>query len=626
MDSRLKRYYERELRHLRETAGEFARDYPKIAGRLALSENECADPYVERLLEGFAFMAARVQLKLDAEFPRFTQHLLEAVYPHYLAPTPSMCVAQFEPDLEDASLGAGFAVPRGTSLKSVLGRDERTACEYRTAHEVTLLPLRVAKASYHTRDVPLLELPDRFSGRAMPKAALEIRLEATAGLTFSDIELDDLDLYLLGPDQTPIRLYEQLFAHGRGVIVRPPGLPPVWQEVLGRDSVRQLGFEDEEALLPLGPRSFQGYRLLREYFAFPQRYMFVRLQGLAPAVRRCEQGELELIVPLGEQDLELEDAVGAGNFALFCTPAVNLFSKRTDRVHVTDKQWEFHVVPDRTRPRDYEIFEIQGVEGYTGGGEEVMEFRPFYAANDFDDSEGSAFYAVSRRPRVLSSRERREGRSTKYGGSEVFVSVVDSNNAPYLGELRQLGFQTLCTNRHLPLRMPVGVGATDFTVELGGGVRSVRVVTGPTEPKPSFSEGETAWRLISHLTLNYLSLIDTDEREGAGALRDLLKLYGDSTDPVLRRQVDGVRTIGAEPVTRRVPVPGPIAFARGLRISVGLDEPFFEGTGIFVLGAVLERFFAKYVSINSFTETVVRSLERGVVMRWPPRIGRRLTL
>jgi len=624
VDSRLKRYYERELRHLRETAGEFARDFPKIAGRLGLSDTECADPYVERLLEGFAFMAARVQLKIDAEFPRFTQHLLEAVYPHYLAPTPSMCVVRFEPDLDDASLAGGFTVPRGTALRSVLGRGERTPCEYRTAHEVTLLPLRITRAAYHTRDVGLLNLPERFRGRAAPKAALQIRIESTAGLSISDLGLRSLDVYLRGSDQTPIRLYEQLFAHSLGMVVRPPTDPAPWQRVLPRESVAQLGFEDDHGMLPLGPRSIQGYRLVREYFAFPQRYMFLRLDGLADAVSRCEGRELELILPLGEHDLELEDAVDAENISLFCTPAVNLFPKRADRAHVSEKQWEFHVVPDRTRPKDFEVYEVRGVEGYSAGGEELVEFRPFYAADDFDG--GGAYYAINRRARVMSSKERREGRSSKYSGGEVFVSLVDASNAPFRGDIRQLGFDTLCTNRHLPLRMPVGVGPTDFTTELGAGVRSVRVITGPTEPRPSYAEGETAWRLIGHLKLNYLSLIDADQREGAGALRDLLKLYGDASDPVLRRQVDGVRTIGAEPVTRRVPVPGPIAFARGLRVTVGLEEPFFEGTGIFVLGAVLERFFAKHVSINSFTETTIRSTERGEVMRWPPRIGLRSVL
>lgn len=627
MDSRLLGYYERELRHLRESANEFAAEFPKIASRLGLpSTDPIPDPYVERLLEGFAYLTSRVQLKLDAEFPRFTQHLLESVYPHYLSPMPSMCIAQVTPDLNDAGLGTGMTIERGTALKSILGRGDKTACEYRTGHDLTLWPLRITQAQYYTREVTTLDLPDRFAGRATPRAGLRLRLAATAGLTLAEIELDTLDLCLTGTDQTPNRIYEQLFAHPVAVVARPPGRPAPWQEVLGPESIHQLGFEPSEALLPQAPRSFEGYRLLREYFAFPERFRFARLTQLRRALARCDQTEIELVVLFDAEDEDLEGAVTADNFQLHCVPAINLFPKRTDRIHVEEKQWEFHVVPDRTKPLDFEIFEITGVEGYGAGTERLQEFLPFYAASDFDDGTGGAYFASNRRPRVTSSREKRQGRRTSYAGSEVFVSLVDAANAPFRSDLKQLGISTLCTNRHLPLSMPVGSGRTDLVADIGISVDAIRVIAGPTRPRPSFAEGELSWRLISHLTLNYLSLVDTDSRDGAGSLRDLLKLYGDASEPAIRKQVQGLRHMNCQPVTRRVPTPGPIAFARGLELDVTMDEPHFEGTGIFMLGAVLERFFAKYVSINSFTETVVRSADRGEVMRWPARIGQRAIL
>lgn len=625
MDKRFLRYYERELRHLRESAAEFGEEFPKIAGRLGLSGFECADPYVERLLEGFAFLAARVQLKMDAQFPRFTQHLIESVYPHYLAPLPSMCVVRFEPDMQDASLASGLEIPRDTPLRSVLGRGERTACEYRTGHSVRLFPIELRRATYHTRDVNSLDLPPRAVGPRGARAALSLELGASAGLAFNELELESLDFYLVGTDQTPIRLYEQIFAAAMSVVLRPPGRPAPWQQVLPRRAVQQVGFEEHEALLPRGPRSFSGYRLLREYFGFPQRFSFFRLAGLGQAVKRCESNTLEVVIPLGGRDIELEDAVDTSNFRLFCTPAINLFPKRADRIHVSEKQWEFHVVPDRTRPVDYEVFEIQGVQGFGGQGERVSDFRPFYSASDFDEGAGAAFFATSRRPRVLSSKERRTGRSTKYIGDEVFISLVDASNAPFSTDLRQLGVDTLCTNRHLPLRMSVGTGRSDLTAEAGAGIASIRIVTGPTEPRPSFAEGETAWRLINHLTLNYLALINEDRR-GASALRDLLKLYADASDPSFRRLIEGVREVSVAPITRRVQAPGPIAFARGLQVTLGLDEPNFEGVGIFVFGSVMERFFAKFVSLNSFTETLIRSVDRGDVMRWPARTGQRAML
>jgi type VI secretion system protein ImpG len=258
-----------------------------------------------------------------------------------------------------------------------------------------------------------------------------------------------------------------------------------------------------------------------------------------------------------------------------------------------------------------------------------VDFSPFYAANDLDavdDEAAVAFFATSRVGRTLSERERQRGRRSSYPGTDLYVSLVDARNAPYRSDLRQLGIDTYCTNRDLPLRMPVGIGRTDFAIDLGAAVESVRVLSGPTSPKPSHAEGEIAWRLISHLSLNYLSIADTDERQGAAAMRDLLTLYGDLSEPHVRKQIEGVRNVFVRPISRRVHSPGHIAFARGSEVHVRFDELYFEGQGCFLLGSVLDRFFSKYVTINSFTETVVHTLDRGEIMRWPTRTGQKPTL
>lgn len=618
------RYYERELRHVRESAGEFAHEFPKIAGRLGLDGLDCSDPYVERLLEGFAFLAARVQLKLDAEFPRFTQHLLESVLPHYLCPTPSMLVAQFQPDLEDSGLASGFHIPRQTALRSAIGKDDQTACEYRTAHDITLWPIELVEAQYHDRDLPSLGLPQEPGVRA----AIRIRLRSTAGLNLNEIELDSLTFYLRGMGDIPSRMYEQIFAHGVGVVVRPTTKPAKWHCSIDASNIRQIGFRAEEALMPPGPRSFDGYRNLHEYFVFPERFMFVELAGLRESFARSEQTQIELLILFDQPDVELESAVTKDNFVLHATPAINLFEKRADRIHISDKFPEFHLVPDRTRPLDFEIFDVQTVTGFGTTADDETAFRPFYAASDYDDRPDSlgAYYSTNRVPRTLSSREKRHGRRSSYTGSEVYLALVDARNAPYQSDLRQVGATVRCSNRDLPLRMPVGTGRTDFTTEAGAAVESIRCVGGPTPPRPSHAEGETAWRLISHLSLNYLSIADEDQARSAAALRELLSLYGNLADSATRKQIEGVRQVGAHPISRRVPTPGPIAFARGLEVGVTLEDSAFQGTGPFLLGAVLERFFAKYVSLNSFTETVVRTAERGEIKRWPTRIGQRHTL
>ncbi|MCB1918932.1 MAG: type VI secretion system baseplate subunit TssF [Candidatus Competibacteraceae bacterium] len=625
MDPRLLQYYNRELQFVRELGGEFAREFPKIAGRLGLEGFECTDPYVERLLEGFSFLAARVQLKMDAEFPQFTQHLLEILYPHYLAPTPSMAIARFLPDPTEGALEQGFVIPRDAELRSLLGKGEQTSCEYRTAHPVTLWPLEIAEAHYFAGKEPVaaLDLPQAHKIRA----GVRLRLRTTQpGLPFSKLPLERLSLYLQGSDALPMHLYEQLLANVVTLVARPGQRPAPWHEVIPGPAIHRLGFEQDQALLPYAPPSFQGYRLLQEYFAFPQRYLFVELSGLGSSVRRCTGEELEILILLNRADSALENRVAAENFVLFCAPAVNLFPKRADRIHLGPQVAEYHVIPDRTRPMDFEVYQVKGVTGIGAEGEE-QEFLPFYAHYDrLNQRSQRSFYTVHRLPRLLSSHQRRVGPRSSYIGSEIYLALVDADETPYRGNLQQLAVSTLCTNRDLPLHMPIGRGETDFTLSSGAPVKAVRCVTGPSLPRFSRAHGDTAWRLISHLSLNYLSITDTDERQGAAALRELLALYGDLAEATVQRQIDGVVSVQAQPITRRALAPGPIAFARGQEVTVYLDEAAFEGAGAFLLGAVLERFFAKYASINSFTETVVRSTERGEIIRWPARIGRRHTL
>ncbi len=621
MDERLLDHYNNELRHLREMAGEFAREFPKIAGRLSLDKDGkeiCPDPYVERLLEGFAWLAARVHLKLDSEFPRFTQSLLETIYPHYLTPIPSMALVRFDPDEQEGTLASGFKVPRGTLLRGTLGKGERTACTFQTAQDVRLLPLKVLEARYYARDAVELNLPPSAQG----KAAIRIRLQATAGKTFKEISLDPVTFYIRGADEFPSLIYEQIFARGSALVIQSPAERGKNLMTLPKTAIRRVGFTDNQALLPPSPRSFEGYRLLREYFAFPQRYLFIELAGFANAIKTHTGNQLDLVIVLKEQENRLEGRVDASCFELFCAPAINLFSKQLDRISLSDRFSEFHVMPDRNRPLDFEVFQIENVTGYGTVAGEEQEFRPFYLAKDADQEAG-AFYTTNRVPRVLTAKEKQFGRKSVYSGTETYLSMVDANSAPYRSDLRQLGVRALCTNRHLPIQMATGVGRTDFTMDLGAPVASIRCISGPTVPRPSMAEGRFSWRLISHLSLNYLSLLDSTGDDGATALREILKLYTEGNERHTIKQIEGLRTVRCQPIVRRVEAPGPITFARGLEITVTFDETAFEGTGVFTLGAVLEQFFAKYVSLNSFTETVIKTQQRGDIIRWPAMMGKR---
>ncbi|TFW14844.1 type VI secretion system baseplate subunit TssF [Duganella callida] len=621
MNPRFLRYYSQELQHLREVGGEFAQDYPKIAGRLGLDAFECADPYVERLLEGFSFLAARVQMKIDAEFPRFTQHLSELVYPHFLAPTPSMAVVQLQPDLSNPALQQGYRVPRGSAMRSVLGKGDNTACEYRTAHDLSLWPVELVEAKFYTHGGAQAGLNVQLP--AGVKAGVRLRLRSH-GMAFKDLPLDVLPLHLRGAEELPVRIYEALLAGVEGVLVTPVSRPAAWHKLLPKSALQPLGYAEEDALLPSGQRTFQGYRLLQEYFAFPQRYQFVQLAGLRAALRQCPDKEVEITILLNRSDALLEKTLDASHFALHCTPAVNLFLRRADRINISGEQFEYHVLVDRTRPMDYEVFQVESVTGYGTGPGTEQSFQPFYEAKDIgapSSQHPRAFFQIRREPRQLSSRQRRDGPRSSYIGSETYIAIVDAAEAPYRADLRQLGLSVWCTNRDLPLAMALGIGKTDFILDDGGPVGAVRCISGPSQPHPSFAEGSAAWRLLNQLSLNYLSLLDSDPARGAVALREMLALYCHPADLNAQRQVEGVRSIASRAVTRRMPSPGPITVGRGIEITVTLDDAAFEGSGPFVLGAVLSEFFAQYVSINSFTETVIRTVARGEIMRWPAKVG-----
>lgn len=387
-----------------------------------------------------------------------------------------------------------------------------------------------------------------------------------------------------------------------------------------------MGFADSHSLLPHSPRSFHGYRLLQEFFVFPERYLFAEICGLQRAFSQGDVSELDIVVLFNRIHPPLVNSLDVSHFALHCVPAINLFSRRADRIHLSQETTEYHIVPDRTRPMDYEVYGVDEVKGYGDGNQGEQEFLPFYATRDVWHSRHMAYYALRRQKRLLSSRQKRKGTRASYIGSELYVSLVDGNAAPFSSELKQLGLKLHCTNRDLPLLMPLGVGDTDLTLQIGAPVESIRCIEGPTRPRPSVSEGETAWKIVSHLSLNYLSLLDGGQGKGTAALRELLSLYADQSDPAVRKQIEGVAAIDSNRAVRRLGGSGPIVFGRGMEIRLQLEEAAFEGCGVFLFGSVLEEFFARYVSINSFTETTLQTIERGEVMRWPVRSGRRHTL
>lgn len=631
MDRRFLRYFEQELRFVRDLAHEFALDHARVANRFGLERDSCADPHVEWLLDGFAFLAARVQMKLDGECEIFTRHLLELVLPTFAAPRPATGIVQFEPDPAQGLLEAGFEIPRGTVLASRGGSETR--CLFTTAHAVRLWPVRLVRARW----IPggSLSAFGLAQGREA-RAALWLELETLGEVPMAALSLDRLVIHLAGGDRIAFRLFEALTAHATALLARPAGSEGWTSRRPADEAIRRTGATDGQALLPVVARSISAYRLLQEYFLLPRRFLFVELGGLGPAVRACASRRLELAVLLDRADAVLDGAVDADAFALFATPVINLFRKVTRPVPVEPFEREHQLVVDRLRPLDFEVFDVLSVEGVGADERERVRFEPFYALDRRGEAvRGRAFYTLERRPRLVAGPDGR-GRPQRsaYLGSEVFIQLCDGAAAPWPHRLRRLDVVALCTNRDLPIHLRLPAGESHFTTELGAPLRAIRVLGRLADPAPALIEGDeeevgphgiVAWRLAGLLAAAGLPLLDggDGEGEGADALRALLALFASRAERARQREIEGVRSLRGRRVTDRLPGPGPACLGRGLELTLELDETAFGEGSAFLLGSVLELVFRRWVTLNGFVTTVVRSRERGELVRWPARIGSR---
>jgi type VI secretion system protein ImpG len=621
IDPRLLRFYNDELAYLREDARAFGEEHEAVAGRLGLKTPTDPDPYVERLLEGVAYLGARVQLKIADQYPEFTQHLLHAVQPHYLAPTPSMCVVGFEPKDGDPILIKGHRVPRSTPLIAVATEQESVPVEFRTGHDVTLWPIKITQVEYLASRAAVAPFASAANVRA--EAGLRIRFEATGGAALPEVLPKSLPIYLAGSEALPAELYRQMIGETLAVIARSADAAAGQEGWKKLPLPRQVGFDDDQALLPAELRSFRGYRLLSEYFACPERFLFVDLPDLDRAFRDSPQA-CDVVLLFDRSASVLHNALEPANLRLFATPAINLFEKQLGRVRVSQFEHEHHVIPDRARPLDFEVFRLLDVQAYSANNTDARTVAPLYAygALLYDWSK-ALFYTTQLRSRRLSTRERRLRRRGEYTGTETWISLTAPGDATRLDEIDELAVKALVTNRELPELLQFR-GDQHFTVS-GVPARAVSVLRAPTKPQPPMGMGDAAWRVIGHLTTNYMTLAPEDH-DDPQVLRDHLALYGRQDDAASRRQVDGVSAIRSTRVARRVPGMDRMAIARGHRIHVTLDDAAFDKGRMFLFSAVLERFLAEFASINAFTETYFSSASEGEFQRWPLRIGRRHTI
>jgi type VI secretion system protein ImpG len=618
LDPRLLRAYNDELAYLREAAREFGEEHEAVASRLGLKTPTDPDPYVERLLEGVAFLGARVQLKLQDQFPDFTQHLLSAIQPHYLAPTPSICVAGFQPKEGDPVLVEGFSVPRDTELITMAADHGNAPVTFKSGHEVKLYPLKITEAEYLSSRAAVGGFASNTSER--PEAGLRLRFEATGAVPLGKINPADLPLYLDGSEAVPGELYRQLIGETIAVVARDPesaGDKSSWTRL---PLPSQTGFADDQALLPVEQRSFRGYRLLSEFFACPERFLFANLLELGRAFAKAKT-RCDVVFLFSRASATLQGAVGPANFKLFATPAINLFEKKLGRVQVDPHQHEYHVVPDRTRPLDFEVFRIIDVKAQAKDSIETRPVAPLYALGALlYDWRDALFYVPRLTTRRLSTKEQRLRRRTDYIGTETWISLTAPGNADRIDDIKELAITAYVTNREMPELLTFR-GAEHFTVP-GGPIRSVGILRSPSKPRPPLGLNDAAWRVIAHLTPNYATLAPEDH-DDPSLLRDHLALYGRQDDAGMRKQIDGILSIRSKPVTRRVSGMDRMAVARGSRITIRLDDGSYDNGRIFLFSAVLERFLAEFATVNSFTECVFETPLEGTLARWPARIGRK---
>jgi len=653
MDREFLDLYNRELQLLHEQAREFADEYPGIAERLGGLVTERMDPMVAGLLEGAAFLAARVQLKLKHEFPEFTNNLLEQLVPNYLAPTPSAMLAKIVPPFADLALRDGRRIARGAYLDATYRQlDRNVACRYRLASGITLWPFDVIGAEYFTTVAPLQALglsagPDAVAGMRLSlthrtAARLEDELpealvQKTPTAWFAGCRTTELPVFLIGNEADSVALYEQLFADCVGVFFRYldefgdpvliPGPP---------DCLVQPGFDDADALLPNDNRIFHGFDFLREYFMFPRKFLGFELKKLDKVIPRLAGKTVDILFVFDEVNNRLPAAVQPGMFALYAAPAVNLFEKTTDRVAIRSNQHEYQIVPDRSRYLDFEPHSLVDVYAHFPGGREKVPVRPLYSAPVESGAESGLWYTVRRLPRRRTVEEKKYGAASDYTGTDMFISIGEPAGIEDDDSVSELSVRALCSNRHLTEHLPVGEGGADFRL-LDDVTLDVLCILGPTPPRGPVvgqlrSRSETAhtgtvtWRLINMLSLNHLGLVERAAGQNGQSLRETLSLFADLQDSATERKIRGVRSVDSRAAVRRVQHRTGSGIARGTEIVVTMDEKSFEGSGAFLLGAILDRFLSEYSALNHFTQTVIRTTERGEIMRWPVRMGLRRPL
>lgn len=618
MNDRLLDIYEKELAFIKDEAREFARRNPKIAGRLRITEGETVeDPHVSRLVEAFALLTARLRLKLEDEFPEVWQAMLSTLFPQYLSPIPSFSICEMRVPESAAENPVGVRVGRKSRIEVDTKTGER--CRLRTCYETHLFPMKITKCEYLEPAFDF-EMPKEWKFGI--RSAIRIRFEADSDkLPLSQIQVKKLRLFLGESDPLGNLLFEQVMREcvSIGVFTRP-------KEAFGfldpKARISPVGYANDEALWDHDSRTRQAFRLLWEFFVYAKKFRFIDLD-IGEVWNSCQaMNYVDVVFYFRTKSERLQREVRNDTIRLGCTPVINLFSQTAETVFLSNHQAEYHVVPESNH-MDKEVMTIDEVVTTSIDGSVQVKYEPFYYPRHEKTSENAQHYWHSTRRRILTPGEDHDL------GTDVFITLVDLKTNSTAKHDWTLHVQTTCCNRDLVKEIPdiTPKGPIALVRDVGGGVRG-QLISQPTLTKRPIRKEEYYWRLVSHLNLNHLSLIESDEK--ADGLREILRLYNFSDTPEASRAIQGIVGIGYVRSVARVPTLHGSQLCRGIDIELKVEKDKMNGVGLYLFATVLDHVFSSFVSINSFTRFKVLSSDHEAGQEplyvGPPRIGERILL
>jgi len=613
MSESLDGWYQRELDYFRNTASQFAEQFPKIANRLSLSATGIKDPHVERLIQAFAYLNARTRRKLDDSFPELVDAMLGVLYPHMLSPVPSMSVLGLTLNPGQKDQTSGHMVNAGTLIETE--RIHGYSCQFHTVYPVTLFPL----VSHAVRLIPR-----PFSGPPSPlrrDASSVLRLEFRTidpKQTLSQFTLGSLRFFINIPNfEKAAKLLELVQTQALEVVISGKDSTSA-AAVLPPTAIKTVGFESNEAILPQSPRTFPGYRLLTEYFVLPQKFLFFDITGLSPAVLSQLGNTLEISLLLREHVAELESVISTETVRLGCTPIINLFKRTADAIPLNFRRTEYRVIPDARAEDSMEIYSIDSVNVDDQDGN-IREFQPFYSVAHASTADETGYWHAMRRPGPVDSDA-----NVLQTATEMYVSLVDSQFSPLRPGQGLMYTDLTCFNRDLPEELSRQRDANRIEFQIVGGrgpVSEIKCLVAPTATLRRHMGRRNLWPLVSQLSLNHLSLTET--ADAVMAIREMLALNDPRDSVQTRNLIDGLNLITSEKCVQRLDG----AFVRGTQINLMFDHENFAGDSVFMFASILNHFFSMYTTINSFTRMTAATHDRksrGIESwKWPARAGNR---